>query len=284
MPKDRWQSLCDSVAQEDGLPVREVGAWTEEKLWFWNRYLEITTTSMVGHPKWPFLVYVDLFAGPGVCKLKGSKRRIPGSPLIAANAPKPFTSILLCEMDTSLAKACEVRLGNSLAQGRFTVFVGDCNDLASSIARAIPDRALSLAFVDPAGLDAKFETIRKLSARGRVDLLILFADAYDIVRNVDKYEANIGSKLDDVLGPDSNWRARWQQLRNRTGTNVRKLFAETYQDQLRKLDYIVFGAKTIKGARGPLYRLIYASKHPRGLDFWEKVTKKDLRGQLDLGF
>ena len=96
MAKDRWPELCRLVEQDDDLPVRDnVGAWTENKLCFWNRYVDITTRAMVGHPKWPEgLVYVDLFGGPGVCVLSGSRRRIPGSPLIAAHSPKPFQKIL----------------------------------------------------------------------------------------------------------------------------------------------------------------------------------------------
>jgi hypothetical protein len=32
----------------------------------------------------------------------------------------------------------------------------------------------------------------------------------------------------------------------------------------------------------PLYRLIFASKHKRGHDFWNKVIKKDVYGQSKL--
>ena len=38
MAKDRWPELCKQVSQDDGLPTREVGHWSEEKLFFWNRY------------------------------------------------------------------------------------------------------------------------------------------------------------------------------------------------------------------------------------------------------
>jgi hypothetical protein len=49
--KDRWPELCELVEQDDGLPTRDAGPWTEDKLFFWNRYIDITTTSMVGHPQ-----------------------------------------------------------------------------------------------------------------------------------------------------------------------------------------------------------------------------------------
>src|SRR6516165_525275 len=106
--RDRWPELCTLVSADDGLPVNEFGVWTEKKLHFWNRYIEITTSAMVGHPSWPAgLTYVDLFAGAGICRLEGSGRRIPGSPLIAACAPKAFRSILLCKRNEILASACE---------------------------------------------------------------------------------------------------------------------------------------------------------------------------------
>lgn len=284
--KDRWNELCKSVEQDDGLPTRPVGRWTEEKLFFWNRYIDITTTAMIGKPEWGAgLVYVDLFAGPGICTLRGSGRRIPGSPLIAAYAPKPFGTLLLCEKDPALANACTTRLARTPAKDSFRMFEGDCNARVAEVAAAIPERALTLVFVDPQGLDAEFSTIQMLAARGQVDLLLLFADAYDVVRNVELYARQARSKLDLVLGPDSNWRSRRQQLDNWNRDNVRKLFSEIYKDQLKRhLGYQAFGEKTIRSGKAPLYRLIYASKHPRGLEFWEKVTKKDVSGQGRLDF
>src|SRR5439155_24425314 len=114
MARNRWPDLCEKYKIDDGLPVRDVGPWTEDKLFFWNRYIEITTTAMVGHPKWPAgLAYVDLFAGPGICRVETTDKRIPGSALIAANAPKSFRIILASELDADCARALESRLKQS---------------------------------------------------------------------------------------------------------------------------------------------------------------------------
>jgi three-Cys-motif partner protein len=285
MPRDRWQELCKRVQEDDNLPVREVRHWTEEKLWFWNRYIEITTSAMVGKPQWRAgLVYVDLFGGPGVLRLKNSGRRIPGSPLIAAHAPKPFHRILVCEKDKELADACSSRLACSPASGRFDVIIGDCNDAIHELVKHIPDRALTLAFVDPTGLHARFKTIETLSKYGRVDLLVLFADAYDIVRNLDRYTKQPDSPLDLALGEGSEWRQKLKELQIRSRHKLRKLFADIYRNQLRKLGYAQFGERTFGSytRKLPLYRVIYASKHERGLEFWQKVTSKeaDQQGRL----
>ncbi|HEV8605559.1 MAG TPA: three-Cys-motif partner protein TcmP [Tepidisphaeraceae bacterium] len=286
MLKDRWNELCKLVETDDGLPTRKVGRWTVDKLWFWSRYLDITTRAMVGNPSWKGgLAYVDLFAGPGVCTIEGTGRRIPGSVLIAANAPKPFDVILASELQRNLADALRARLASTPAAQTSHVLVGDCNDIVHQIARKIPDRALTLAFIDPEGLHANFETIRAIASRGRVDLLILFADRMDIVRNVDLYERQPRSKLDEFLGAASKWREKWPQLLNRTGDAVARFFANEYKTQLQQeLRYQKFGEKEMRSANGPIYRLIYASKHERGLEFWDKVTGRDRGGQTEMSF
>jgi len=48
--QDRWPELCRLVETDDGLPTREVGPWAEDKLYFWNRYLDITSRAMGAHP------------------------------------------------------------------------------------------------------------------------------------------------------------------------------------------------------------------------------------------
>lgn len=282
--KDRWPELCEFVEKDDGLPTRPAGHWTEDKLYFWNGYIHITTMSMVGKRAWSGgVVYVDLFGGPGVCTLK-SNRRMPGSPLIAAYARKPFARIIVCEKNLGLAEACEKRLAHSGTESDCYVLRGDCNVLVEEVVRLIPDRALTLAFIDPAGLHAHFDTIRTLTQDRRVDLLVLFADRHDIVRNVGQYyKQGQESNLDRVLGPNSNWRDRWRQLGAATAPSVCTMFAEIYRNQLKRhLGYEFSAEEIVSSSTTPLYRLIFASKHKQGRDFWEKATRKYASGQLRL--
>lgn len=286
MAQDRWHELCDLYKSDDGLPVRDVGIWTEGKLFFWNRYIDITTRAMVGHRKWPAeLAYVDLFAGSGICKLKDSGRRIPGSVLIAANAPKQFRAILAIERDSKLAIALDTRLKKTPAAAVAKVFHGDCNTEIDKLVQYIPERALTLGFIDPESLNVDFETVKKLSDCGQVDLLILFADKMDLVRNVDRYEKERPSVLDKMMGPHSHWRELWAQLTNRNADNICRLFKDEYKHQLaNQLGYRVFGEQVMESTNGPIYRLIFASKSEKGLEFWDKVTQKDRGGQMGLPF
>ena len=142
------------------------------------------------------------------------------------------------------------------------------------------------AFVDPEGLHVHFETLRLLTDGRRVDLLVLFADRMDILRNVDTtYVEDEDSKLDLFLGPDSEWRTAWNNLPNQSPQNACDLFADIYKDQLKRyLGYRVFSHRIMKSSRSPLYRIIYACKHDRGEEFWNKISKIDRSGQQDLPF
>jgi three-Cys-motif partner protein len=265
---ERWESLCKAVESPDGLPVRRVGAWTEEKLRFWNTYIEITTRAMKSKSGWSGLTYVDLFAGPGICQLRETKKRIPGSVLLAAQAPVGFSSIIACEKNPKFAAALEQRLAQQGLSATSHVLVGDCNQEINRTVELIPRRSLTLAFVDPAGLDANFATIEVLTRNRRVDLLILFADAYDVARNVFTYASQVQSKLDRVLGPNSDWRLELSRLMNPTRESIRVLFSEMYQRQLRvHLGYQFFEQRTMRWRHLPLYRLIFAARHELALKF-----------------
>jgi len=240
---------------------------------------------MVGNRNWPQgLAYVDLFAGPGICTLKESKRRIPGSTLIAANTTKPFGRIIAVEENSVRADACRARLERTLVGKRCHVLTGDCNGLIDEVVSLIPKGSLTLAFIDPTGLHAKFSTVKKLADNARADLVILFADAYDINRNAETYyRGNPDSKLDQVLGPDSGWEGKLDAMGHATSVAKRKLFAKIYREQLRRhLGYEYFSDRVMSGKQGPLYRLIYASKDKLGLKFWDEALKKDSQGQRNL--
>ena len=62
--RNEEDGLCQKRAADDGLPMRCVGPWSQEKHYYLKRYIDIFTTGMRGKF---VLNYVDLFCGPGVC-------------------------------------------------------------------------------------------------------------------------------------------------------------------------------------------------------------------------
>lgn len=279
-----WDDVCDRVRSDDGLPTRDVGAWSEDKLFVWHKYIQMTTTAMTGNPAFPAgLFYVDLFSGPGVCTIRDSGKRIPGSPLIASWASKPFVHQFIVEADASRADACKKRLDAVGAATRSTVYPQRCQDAAQEIARRIPKGALTLAFIDPESVGADFSAVASLASAGRVDMLVLFADAIDAVRNLQPLLDGTDDRLDRMMGPGSDWRDAVRGLPNWEANNLREALSAAYVRQLKKkLGYVAHDIKIIEGPNGPLYRLVFMSKSDLGLKFWRQVDFRDRRGQAGL--
>lgn len=91
----------------DGLPVRDSGSWVEDKLYYLGRYLKIFSVGMKN--KWPGqLYYVDLFAGPGRCRIRGTQKEVDGSPLVALLG-FDFGKYFFFEADASCFGALDTR-------------------------------------------------------------------------------------------------------------------------------------------------------------------------------
>jgi len=71
------------IARDDGLFIQEIGLWGEYKYQLVKVYSHIFISSM--RKKWGSLVYIDLFAGPGLSKIKGTNRIVMTSNIIWGN-------------------------------------------------------------------------------------------------------------------------------------------------------------------------------------------------------
>jgi len=180
-------------------------------------------------------------------------------------------------------EAADQRVRGMATGSELLTWEDDANVAISDIARAIPDHSLTVAFIDPYSVGGvKMATISQLAARGAVDLLVLFADRMDAGRNLSYYASGQSAKLDEFLGEGADWRRRYGRLDSHQPDRVRQFLSTVFQDQLRKLGYRCFRTKAIRSERGPLYRLIYASKHEAGLNFWDTASKYDRDGSRGL--
>jgi three-Cys-motif partner protein len=271
---------------DDGLPIYECGPWTLTKLFFLSQYLATTTNAIVGNSKFSAVNYVDLFASNGICVVLGEdgrRRRYAGAALLAAGCVKPFDNLYLVEKEPVDATKLSERIVRLGCKSKTHLIVGDANVAVSQIQRDLPHRSLTVAFIDPFSLDIHFDSLKTLAEARPLDLIILFADAMDVTRNVDEYYfPGKSDKLDNFLGRSSNWREKWQQLPDRSGSSCRSFFAQIYLSQLAKLGYRHTRVKSIKSDIGPLYSLVYASKAELGLKFWDIAAHEDLDGNRNL--
>src|SRR6476646_2771621 len=90
--------LADKLRfEDDGLICPEIGAWSEDKYRLIALYDELFSKGMKG--KWDARVYLDLYSGAGVGRLKGMETRLMGSPLIALSVEYPFDKYIFCDND-----------------------------------------------------------------------------------------------------------------------------------------------------------------------------------------
>src|SRR5207244_6684804 len=128
---------------------------------------------------WGSRVYVELYAGAGYSRIRGTSRVIAGSPLRALTIEDPFDKYVFCEENPENLKALKARVKRH-APGVSVAYVGgDCNRKVVEILAEIPvgsktDTVLTLCFIDPYDIGIEFETVRVLSARF-VDFLVLLA-------------------------------------------------------------------------------------------------------------
>jgi three-Cys-motif partner protein len=265
--------------EEDGLVVEEVGEWSLQKHYFLERYLAAFTSAM-RKKRWSGLHYIDLFAGPGIVRIKGTRQLSWGSPLIAAQNDD-FTSLHLCEKDAEKYQALRERIRRLPSADRVQLHCGDANAKVRTIISNIAERSLSVAFLDPYGLHLDFETVRTISNR-RVDLIVFFPDHLDALRNCGYvYQDDPNSNLDRFLGEGVDWRAALKGVPNRRWAEILRML---YQDQMKKLGYTEFRDERIADRERPLYKLILCSHDAAASKIWEGISNIKPDGQRTFGF
>jgi three-Cys-motif partner protein len=273
----------DMVSDSDGLVARESGEWAREKLFYLNQYLGIFSEGMKN--KWAGKrYYVDLFAGPGVCRLRNRGEEFDGSPLIALGFD--FQEYFFFEADSESLHALNerVKMRSPDKMSRVKIVPGDCN--RTILSSGIPTDGLGVAFIDPTGISPlTFETIKALTAGRRIDLLINFPEGMGIRMNLHQYTQSDATALDRFIGSSA-----WKNGYERPVATFDQICAEIATEYLANLRLLGYQAVDrdwipVKTNRNSLlYYLLFASKDPRGIDFWRKIKLIGPHGQRELRF
>jgi three-Cys-motif partner protein len=281
--------------EDDGLPMRDSGKWAEEKLDYLHRYLQIFTTSMWKKP-WARIQYIDLFSGPGKCKIRETSRIIQGSPLLALTLEHPFSQYYFVDTDERSVNALKERCKHSSLKDNIEYQVGDSNQLVSKIVTQIRTLdqyskqsgkwpSLNLAFLDPEGFELKWKTIIELSSIKKMDLIIYYPQMGLEREMPNDYDDLNKNKIDQYFG-SSKWRDIYESYRDGNIHNLHRPLINLYKDNLHALGYdeIKEDEPLMKSSlhNAPLYRLLFASKHPLGNQFWKQVITRNVYGQKRL--
>jgi len=264
--------LARILLGSDGLPVLQVGPWARDKHHFVADYIGIFATGMKG--KWSNRIYIDLFAGPGMCKVRGTGTEIPGSPLLAMDTKYRFTRYIFNDREPVFVDALRHRVDRF--EGVDAHFLNlDCNSAAKKIPALLPERCLSLAFIDPFNWQLKLDSVAVLTQGQRMDLMITFHSSS--IKRAAHCEL---PALDDFFG-DRSWRRDYNETRKSGTRQGTRVLLDCYERSLVELGYRFIDDKVlVPNRRGiPLYHLILASKHARAAEFWDKISMRDRAGQ-----
>ena len=171
--------------------------------------------------------------------------------------------------------ALNTRVGNSYPNLESKIEFLNLNtnkDIISIMARIQKGKALIIAFLDPNAFDIHYNVIKALSEFKSIDLIINFG-IHDLKRNARRYKDGTSGKANLVFGcedwPDN--KLEWLSFyKNRLVELGFKAVEEDIEQKAK--------VKTLSNT--DIYYLIYASKHPRGLEFWRVAKKKHLQGDI----
>lgn len=266
--------LCYKIAAEDGLPVRCIHSQSELKLKLLKYYLDIVSEGMKNRFKMR-RYFIDLFSGPGLCWNRDDKRFVKGSSLLAFDLKTRFTDYIFVDSNEQTCAALNTRVGNSYSNLESKIEFLNLNtnrDIINIMARIQKGKALIIAFLDPNAFDIHYNVIKTLSDFKSIDLIINFA-IHDLQRNARIYKDGTSEKANLVFGcedwPDN--KLEWLSF---------------YKNKLVKLGFgaveedIEQKAKVKTLTNRDIYYLIFAGKHPRGLEFWREAKKKYLQGDI----
>jgi len=273
-----WDDVLQRI-EPDGSVCAEVGSWAEEKHRLLAHYATLFVRSM--RAKWDELVYLDLYSGPGECRIRGSARHYRSSPTIIYELEDAFSSYIFCDFKQENIEALRARLTRLDQPRKFTLFCGDANEIVREALDAIPrgsktKRVLSFCFLDPFKLsNLRFETVRSLADR-YIDFLVLIPSGMDAHRNVSIYTQEANVILDSFLG-NAVWRERWI-TEQENGALFEQFVCREFGRSMEALDYIDPGLERLVPIRSQdknllLYRLGLYSRNKLGTKFWTETQK-----------
>lgn len=260
----------------DGLLARPTGPWVLDKKHYFERYLHIFSHGVVR--KWAGkLSYVDLFSGPGRSIIRGSQEEVEGSPLLSLKYD--FARYVFVDMPEVLS-SLRRRLSGHPKFSQISFIEGDCNEVIGDVLKALPPNHLTLAFIDPTGLQIQFNTIQRLVHNRKVDLFMTIQFGMGIRMNLPLYAQTEGTALSAFLG-----NAEWREDVKAGGSpsQIARRILDRYMRRLRDLDYRTVQDREIEIRSDEsnllLYFMVLASRHPLGKDFWRKATQISPSGQ-----
>lgn len=285
------EDLCkETTSVVDQLPVRCVGGWALQKIFHLTQYFGIFSTSM--KDKWEGNInYIEICSGLGRCINRTTGIEFNGTSIciIEHEAFKYLNKAIFIDYNPIVINTLNHRLSDrgitkaKAIYGNYNEPKAICND----IIRETQGKGLNLVFIDPTDCSVPFELLREIKrSLQNVDFIVNFAIRTDVNRNIrnailfpESYQTVI-NKYITFLGSDAFFNNSNVTEAAKSGNNLelRKLFRAEYMNSLGQIGYKYFDFKQIEN----YYDLVFASSHPRGLEFWKRANAVEMDGQRSI--
>jgi len=268
---------CSTSDPNDGLPLTCVGEWAHDKHERLRKYVDISRAVRKKFLDGPGgATYIELFSGPGKSRIQNSNTVIDGSALCAVRSAlessTPFTTVHVGDDKPIFVASAKQRLEQLHAS--VEPYTGLAEDTVGKIVANLNPKGLHFALLDPYDLKAlPFSIIEKLAQLERMDILI-HVSVQDLQRNLKLYIASEDSRLDTFV---PGWREEIDIEVNQE--EIRRQILNYWLRKIESLDMKPGGVESIelvKGSRNqPLYWLVFAARHDRANEFWDKIRNID---------
>jgi three-Cys-motif partner protein len=280
---------------------RSVGPWASEKLESLRAYLDYYTTVLKNQTWLRGTWFIDAFAGGGLSRVRRGRQNsdagpsllledifespvepeemeyLKGSPRVALELANPFTRYVFIEKARDLVVQLEA-LKVEFPYRSIDVRSGDANvELLAFLARGIDRRTnRGVVFLDPFAMHVPWATVDAVAKTQWLELIVNFPLHMAINRLLTR-TAEIPrtwqDRLDSTLG-SAEWRDLvYEKQTDLIGDTMAKRgdaalrVLEWYRERLRRAFGHVSPAQLIRNTKGlPLYYLIWAGPHAKGLD------------------
>jgi three-Cys-motif partner protein len=277
MPTNHQTARVEDVPYlpaSDELLARKSGLWAKRKHHYLRNYCGITTKSM--RKKWR-LVYLDVMAGPGLCKIKETGEEFPGSPIIALD--HDFHEFILIEDDPQLADALKQRVAKHPKASLVEILPKNWVEIAKQGRLRFDDNALVVAFVDPTGISqVPMKAMLQLTQNRRIDLLVTIQHSLGITWNVPQYiKSESGQTALDAFLDSGDWR-KWKW---KAASEFARKAIDAFSERIQEEGFVGMRHISVPPDQ-PLYRFTLFSRHPLAEKFWNEILKIDETGQREL--
>lgn len=248
----------------------EFRQWTPLKLILLNYTLDVCTPIIANMIKrdsfFKEMYFVDLFAGSGINRVKGTKDFIIGSPLIAAlNYGKTYSGMYFCDSNTNYSEALDLRMA-TLNNTKLYVKKGTYEQfLPEIISKVNQSGVYSLFFIDPHSTEFSWDSMKQV-LEIRSDILFNFMTS-EIARIWGLAKAGKGGDetLTTLFGDDS-WRS---------ATNTEEL-VKIYAVNIQKVrQNAVINTVKVRAAKFNFsYDLFFITNQTKGENRWMRAIDK----------